>query len=171
MPRDGSIIVSDVREPTLAIVCEPCGRRGVYSVARLMESYGDAKLTDLLHTLAGCPKASSPATMTAARWSMGSGCRKAPGAIASTAWSRGSAPTRPCRTFSWRWPHASAERTSLAHAARGSLTWPLQPKAQLDRAQCPPARSYLATFSISVLRVSMYSMINFSSAGLAEPSG
>jgi hypothetical protein len=24
-----------------------------------MESYGDAKLTDLLHTLAGCPKASS----------------------------------------------------------------------------------------------------------------
>ena len=59
MPRDGSIILSDVREPTLAIVCEPCSRRGVYNVARLMESYGDARLTDLLHTLAGCPKASS----------------------------------------------------------------------------------------------------------------
>jgi hypothetical protein len=59
MPRDGSIILTDVREPTLTIVCEQCGRRGVYSVARLMESHGDAKLTDLLHELAGCPKASS----------------------------------------------------------------------------------------------------------------
>jgi hypothetical protein len=26
MPRDGSLILSDVREPTLAIVCEACGR-------------------------------------------------------------------------------------------------------------------------------------------------
>jgi hypothetical protein len=59
MPRDGSIILSDVREPTLTIVCEPCGRRGVYSVARLMESHGDVKLTDLLHTLADCHKARS----------------------------------------------------------------------------------------------------------------
>jgi hypothetical protein len=41
-------------------VCEQCGRRGVYNVARLMESHGDAKLTDLLHVLADCPKASSP---------------------------------------------------------------------------------------------------------------
>jgi hypothetical protein len=60
MPRDGSITLSDVREPTLSVVCGPCGRRGRYSVARLMEQYGgDAKLTDLLHTLADCPKASS----------------------------------------------------------------------------------------------------------------
>jgi hypothetical protein len=41
------------------IVCEPCGRRGRYSVGRLMESHGDAKLTDLLQTLANCPKARS----------------------------------------------------------------------------------------------------------------
>ena len=28
MPRDGAVILSDVRGPMLAIVCEPCGRRG-----------------------------------------------------------------------------------------------------------------------------------------------
>ena len=57
MPRDGAVVLSDVRSPTLSIVCEPCGRRGTYNVARLMEQHGDAKLTDLLQTLANCPKA------------------------------------------------------------------------------------------------------------------
>jgi hypothetical protein len=28
MPRDGAMILSDVRGPTLAIGCERCGRRG-----------------------------------------------------------------------------------------------------------------------------------------------
>ena len=51
--------LSDLRNPTLSIVCEPCGRRGTYNVARLMEQHGDAKLTDLLQTLADCPKARS----------------------------------------------------------------------------------------------------------------
>ena len=37
----------------------PCGRRGRYNVARLIERYGDAKLTDLLLTLADCQKAHS----------------------------------------------------------------------------------------------------------------
>jgi hypothetical protein len=59
MPRDGSLILSDVRSPMLAIVCEPCGRRGRWSVAKLMKEHGDAKLTDLLQTLAACPKARS----------------------------------------------------------------------------------------------------------------
>ena len=59
MPRDGSLVLSDLRQPTLSIVCAPCGRRGRYSVAKLMEQYGDAKLTDLLSTLADCPKARS----------------------------------------------------------------------------------------------------------------
>jgi hypothetical protein len=59
MPRGGSLILSDVRGPTLAIVCEPCGRRGRYNVARLMAEHGDARLTDLLATLADCPKARS----------------------------------------------------------------------------------------------------------------
>jgi hypothetical protein len=36
MPRDGSLILSDVRGPTLTIVCEPCNRRGRYRVERLM---------------------------------------------------------------------------------------------------------------------------------------
>jgi hypothetical protein len=59
MPRDGSIILSDVHEPTLSIVCAPCGRRGRYSVAKLMEQHGDAKLTDLLARLGDCAKARS----------------------------------------------------------------------------------------------------------------
>jgi hypothetical protein len=43
----------------LAIVCEPCGRRGRY-IARLIAAHGaDAKLTDLLVTLANCEKARS----------------------------------------------------------------------------------------------------------------
>jgi hypothetical protein len=28
MPRDGSLTLSDVRGPTLSIVCEPCGGSG-----------------------------------------------------------------------------------------------------------------------------------------------
>ena len=59
MPRDGALTLSDVRQPTLSIVCEPCGRRGAYKMARLMEQHGDAKLTDLLQTLANCPQARS----------------------------------------------------------------------------------------------------------------
>jgi hypothetical protein len=59
MPRDGALVLSDFRQPTLSIVCEPCGRRGVYSVAKLMEEHGDPKLTDLLQELVECPKARS----------------------------------------------------------------------------------------------------------------
>ena len=59
MPRDGALALSDLRGPTLSIVCEPCGRRRTYNVARLMEQHGDAKLTDLLQTLANCAKARS----------------------------------------------------------------------------------------------------------------
>ena len=59
MPRDGALTLTDVRAPTLSLVCEPCGRRGRYSVAKLMEEHGDAKLTDLLQTLAACPNAHS----------------------------------------------------------------------------------------------------------------
>jgi hypothetical protein len=59
MPRDGALTLADVSGPTLGIVCEPCGRRGRYSVAKLMEEHGDAKLTDLLVTLADCQKARS----------------------------------------------------------------------------------------------------------------
>jgi hypothetical protein len=42
MPRDGSLVLSDVRAPTLTIVCEPCGRRGRYNVERLIAKHGDA---------------------------------------------------------------------------------------------------------------------------------
>jgi hypothetical protein len=59
MPRDGALILSDVRSPSLTIVCAPCGKRGRYSVAKLLAEHGDAKLTDLLVILADCPKARS----------------------------------------------------------------------------------------------------------------
>jgi hypothetical protein len=35
---------------------QPCARRGRYAVARLIEKHGDVRLTDLLQTLADCPK-------------------------------------------------------------------------------------------------------------------
>ena len=59
MPRDGALALSDVLSPTLSIACEPCNRRGRYSVARLVEEHGDAKLTELLVTLANCPRSHS----------------------------------------------------------------------------------------------------------------
>ena len=59
MPRDGSLTLTEVHGPTLAIVCEECGRRGRYNVERLIAAHGDAKLTDLPTTLADCDKARS----------------------------------------------------------------------------------------------------------------
>jgi hypothetical protein len=56
MPRAGALTLSDVRGPTLGIVCEPCGRRGRLSVAKPMEEHGDAKLTDLLQTARRLPE-------------------------------------------------------------------------------------------------------------------
>jgi hypothetical protein len=41
-------VLSDVRGPTLALVCEACGRRGRYNVQRLMAEHGDAELADFL---------------------------------------------------------------------------------------------------------------------------
>ena len=48
MPRDGALIVTDVRGPILVILCEACQWRGRYNIERLMARHGDAKLTDLL---------------------------------------------------------------------------------------------------------------------------
>jgi hypothetical protein len=67
MPRDGSMILSDARGPTLSIVCEPCSRRGRYNVDKLMAEHGDAKLTDLLVTLANCGRRARSASTTAAK--------------------------------------------------------------------------------------------------------
>jgi hypothetical protein len=36
MPRDGTMILSDVRGSTLTIICESCGRGGRYRVERPM---------------------------------------------------------------------------------------------------------------------------------------
>jgi hypothetical protein len=39
MPRDRSMTLSDIREPTLAIGCERCGRHGRYNVQRLIAAH------------------------------------------------------------------------------------------------------------------------------------
>ncbi len=57
--RDHAHTLSDFRVPSLSIECEPRGWRGRYNVARLIEKYGDAKLPELRHVLANCPKARS----------------------------------------------------------------------------------------------------------------
>jgi hypothetical protein len=36
MPDHGSLTLSDVKTPTLTIVCSPCSRRERYDVARLI---------------------------------------------------------------------------------------------------------------------------------------
>ena len=60
MPRDGAVILADVRAPTLSIVRGRCGPYGRYDVQRLIAVHGaDARLTDLLQTLANCKKAHS----------------------------------------------------------------------------------------------------------------
>jgi hypothetical protein len=60
MPDSGSITPADLLDKLdwLVIVCEKCGRRGRYSVARLNERLGpDAKLTDWLAGItADCPR-------------------------------------------------------------------------------------------------------------------
>ena len=57
MPRDGAMTLSDLPVDRLVVVCDRCPRRGVYSVARLMATRGDAKIPDLLADLsADCPK-------------------------------------------------------------------------------------------------------------------
>jgi len=43
--RDHAHTLSDFRVPTLSIECEPCGRRGRYNIARLMEQHGDGFMT------------------------------------------------------------------------------------------------------------------------------
>jgi hypothetical protein len=50
--------VSDIRESTIRIFCQPWGRLGRYGVAKLIEGYGaDVRMPDLLAMLANCPKA------------------------------------------------------------------------------------------------------------------
>jgi hypothetical protein len=51
MPRDGSLILSDVRGLTLSIVCEPCSRRGR---CRVKKACGRAdKVVSPFHQLSG----------------------------------------------------------------------------------------------------------------------
>jgi hypothetical protein len=57
MPKGGATLLSDSANDALAVSCDRCGRRGRYSVARLLKRHGDIGLPDLLAALAAdCPK-------------------------------------------------------------------------------------------------------------------
>ena len=45
--RDHAHTLSDFRIPTLSIECQPCGRFGRYTIAKLIEKFGDARLPEL----------------------------------------------------------------------------------------------------------------------------
>jgi hypothetical protein len=52
MPRSDLRNVSDIRESTIRLVYQPCGGRGRYGVAKLIERYGaDVRMPDLLAML------------------------------------------------------------------------------------------------------------------------
>jgi hypothetical protein len=56
----GIALLSEVRSPTLTLICEPCKRMDIYSAARLWARHGDASLPDLRAFLsADCPKRAS----------------------------------------------------------------------------------------------------------------
>ena len=59
-PQRRAVVLADLRRPyPVDRRASRVAARGRYNVARLMEKYGDAKLPDLLQTLANCPKARS----------------------------------------------------------------------------------------------------------------
>ena len=60
MPRDGALALSDVSLRPSRLPASRANRHGRYSVARLVEEHGDAKLTERLQTLDSCPKTRSP---------------------------------------------------------------------------------------------------------------
>ena len=60
MPRDGAIVFGDLvgKLDLRHVVCDKCGRKGRYAIARLIGRRGrDAKVLDLLAEItADCPK-------------------------------------------------------------------------------------------------------------------
>jgi|SRR5271156_6006753 len=65
--RDHAHTLSDFLVPTLSIECEPCGRRGRYNVAKLIEKYGDAKLPEPRTCSRIARRRSRSASMTSAK--------------------------------------------------------------------------------------------------------
>jgi hypothetical protein len=55
--RDGALTLADHPGPMVRLRCRKCDRIGRYRLARLIAVYGsDAKLPDLRHRLAKCPR-------------------------------------------------------------------------------------------------------------------
>jgi hypothetical protein len=61
MPRENSLVLSDLTDEFVGLACGKCGRRGRYRIAGLIAEHGaDAKLVELRLTLAACDKAFKP---------------------------------------------------------------------------------------------------------------
>ena len=58
MPRNGSLTLSDVRKPTISLVCSACNRRETHPVAKLIERYGDEALPEVLARIVNCSRRS-----------------------------------------------------------------------------------------------------------------
>jgi hypothetical protein len=65
--QKNAFTLSDVREPTLTIVFQPCGRRGRYAIARLIKEYGDVRLPIWYRRWSNVQKRSPSASMIVAR--------------------------------------------------------------------------------------------------------
>ena len=74
MTHKEAVLLSDLAGEFVWLVCDKCGRKGRYRVARLIEQHGgDKKLTYLRTEIADCPKAYTAASkdtydLCGARW-------------------------------------------------------------------------------------------------------
>lgn len=59
MPRNGAMVLTDLEDPKLRLLCEKCGLRRQYGVQELLNKVGNAMLPGLIAELArrnGCAR-------------------------------------------------------------------------------------------------------------------
>jgi len=63
MPRDGSLVLTDLQQPKLRLLCEKCRLRRQYDVQQLINHIGNARILALIPELArrnGCERIRAP---------------------------------------------------------------------------------------------------------------
>lgn len=76
MPRDGALVLTDLRQPMLSVACEPCRRRGRYGVAKLIEQHGRCETDGPASGTCGLPEGALGQHLRPQRRSIASCCRK-----------------------------------------------------------------------------------------------
>jgi hypothetical protein len=109
MPRDGAITLSDVRQPTLELICDQCGRRGRYGVPRFLAKHGNAKPAATRQS----PRPNAIATHRFRR--------------AERAWPRGPRPVRPAEAIFGEALRELTERVALFYEEAGRDWFSTQP--------------------------------------------